>query len=88
MKKHYVNKVRKAKYGYFPAVEGRVSKRVSRESPIQSTGPTVADITLADYEEQRRNRVYALIKRGESVEDVARLTGVTVAQLRKIISGR
>ena len=86
MKKYYRNKVRKARYGITPVGE-RVATVTAAKSPITTTGPTLADITLADYEDQRKKRINALIKRGESVEDVARMAGVTVAQLRKIIAG-
>ena len=86
MKKYYRNKVRKARYGITP-VEERVATVTAAKSPITTTGPTLADITLADYEDQRKKRINALIKRGVSVEDVARMAGVTVAQLRKIIAG-
>jgi len=82
MKKYYKNKVRKARYGMTP-VSGRVNRLASKKSPSR----TFATRDPLDvYEQQRKERVQALVKRGESVEDIATASGMTVTQLRKLLS--
>lgn len=82
MKKYYRNKVRKARYGLTP-VSGRVGKIASLKSPSRTfatRNPTEI------YDEQKKARIKALVERGESVADIARIAGMTVSQLRKILS--
>ena len=82
MKKYYKNKVRKARYGITP-VSGRVGKIESNRSPSR----TFATRDPVDvYDAQKKERIQALVKRGESVKDIAVASGMTVTQLRILLS--
>ena len=87
MKKHYVNKVRKAKYGkVITGLSSKAGQGRQRGAYGHRTYGTEDPASIAAS--LKGEQVRRLIARGMSMSEIAKAMGMTVAQLRSQVSRR